>query len=403
MLATRATALQRLNDFLPRAGCDYARDRNHDLGVSARDNVSVLSPWIRHRLITEQELVAAVLDQHSASAAEKFIQEVCWRTYWKGWLELRPAVWRDFLIDLEHDQDQVAENTGLQAALDEAQSGRTGIDAFDHWARELTDTGYLHNHACMWFASIWIFTLKLPWTLGADFFLRHLLDADVASNTLSWRWVAGLQTRGKTYLARPSNIEKFTGGRFHPTGLAADAEPLDWSEPPRPRGLTETFSAAALTDASHVLLIHADDLHPESLMPEALAVNAAVAVMAVDGGRDWPFGEKARAFVAAGVADASNRCQTSFGVEPALVDSMLPEPIIAACQAVAAETVVTPYAPVGPIADALDRLDAELARAGIQLRRIRRDWDTFAWPHATKGFFPFKKKIPALLEAVGLS
>ncbi len=95
-------------------------------------------------------------------------------------------------------------------------SGSTGIDCFDHWAQELADTGYLHNHARMWFASIWIFTLELPWQLGADFFLTRLLDADPAANTLSWRWVAGLHTPGKHYLARASNIEKFTLGRFNP-------------------------------------------------------------------------------------------------------------------------------------------------------------------------------------------
>ena len=62
----------------------------------------------------------------------------------------------------------------------------------------------------MWFASIWIFTLNLPWQLGADFFMQHLLDGDPASNTLSWRWVAGIQTKGKNYLARKSNIEKYS-------------------------------------------------------------------------------------------------------------------------------------------------------------------------------------------------
>ena len=98
--------------------------------------------------------------------------------------------------------------------------GATGIDCFDAWARELVATGYLHNHARMWFASIWIFTLRLPWELGADFFLRHLIDGDPASNTLSWRWVAGLQTAGKTYLATAENIARFTGGRFAPQGLA---------------------------------------------------------------------------------------------------------------------------------------------------------------------------------------
>ena len=78
----------------------------------------------------------------------------------------------------------------------------------------------------MWFASIWIFTLRLPWALGADFFLRHLIDADAASNTLSWRWGAGLQTVGKTYLARTENIARYTNGRFAPRGLAHDGTQL---------------------------------------------------------------------------------------------------------------------------------------------------------------------------------
>ena len=79
----------------------------------------------------------------------------------------------------------------------------------DRFARELIATGYLHNHARMWWASFWVHVERLPWELGADFFFRHLLDADPASNTLSWRWVAGLQTRGKSYLVRRSNLRRF--------------------------------------------------------------------------------------------------------------------------------------------------------------------------------------------------
>ena len=78
----------------------------------------------------------------------------------------------------------------------------------------------------MWFASIWLFTLKLPWQAGAHFFLSHLLDGDVATNTLSWRWVAGLHTKGKAYLARRSNIAKYTENRFAPTQLASKAVPI---------------------------------------------------------------------------------------------------------------------------------------------------------------------------------
>ncbi|OAB56477.1 DNA photolyase FAD-binding protein [Leptolyngbya valderiana BDU 20041] len=402
MEASRQAALDRLSDFLPRAGRAYARERNHDPGPDERDNVSVLSPWVRHRLITEQEIVAAVLEQHSASAAEKFIQEVCWRTYWKGWLEMRPGVWQSFLEQRESEQGQVAANAGLQVAIDEAESGRTGIDAFDHWVQELVDTGYLHNHARMWFASIWIFTLKLPWSLGADFFLRHLLDADPASNTLSWRWIAGLQTRGKTYLARPSNIEKYTGGRFRPTNLAAEAPALEWTEPPRPGSLPTVSPVSSLTETPALLLIHPEDLNPESLIPDSLPIKAIVAVSAVGGRVDWPFGDKARAFVTAGVSDAVGRATEFYGLDPEAAEALNASKLIGACRQAGVEAVVTPYAPVGPVADALSDLDKALRDEGIALHRVRRDWDGEAWPHATKGFFPFKKKIPALLEAVGI-
>ena len=83
---------------------------------------------------------------------------------------------------------------------------------------ELRTEGWLHNHTRMWFASIWIFTLRLPWPLGAALFEHHLKDADAASNTLSWRWVAGIQTPGKHYLARAENIARYTNGRFDPRG-----------------------------------------------------------------------------------------------------------------------------------------------------------------------------------------
>ena len=77
----------------------------------------------------------------------------------------------------------------------------------------------------MWFASIWIFTLDLPWELGAEFFLKHLYDGDSASNTLGWRWVAGIQTPGKHYLASEWNIKKFTNNRYEKIKLNESAKP----------------------------------------------------------------------------------------------------------------------------------------------------------------------------------
>ena len=218
------TAKLKLDRFVTSGAlADYARLRNFDLGHHG--NVSTLSPYIRHRVMTEEAVLREALSNAPYSRIEKFVQEVFWRTYWKGWLQMRPSVWADYR---QETSNQDFKNKGYLFAIE----GKTGIDCFDFWVQELIKTGYLHNHARMWFASIWIFTLKLPWVLGADFFYRHLLDGDAASNTLSWRWVAGLQTVGKTYLARPDNIEKFTNGRLSPQGLSQEAPALQG--PPNP-------------------------------------------------------------------------------------------------------------------------------------------------------------------------
>lgn len=213
---TREHALARLARFLPAAGRRYAETRNADDGPGnggGRGNVSQLSPWLHAGLIREREVLEAVVGTHGPRAPEKFVAEVFWRIYFKGYLEQRPAIWADFREGRDAALAALDRSAGLRTAYSEATEGRTGIEAFDVWARELVATGYLHNHARMWFASIWIFTLKLDWRLGADLFLRHLIDADSASNTLSWRWVAGLHTRGKHYLARAENIARYTAGR----------------------------------------------------------------------------------------------------------------------------------------------------------------------------------------------
>ena len=185
-------------------------------------------------MLPEWEVLREVLKQHSASAAGKFIDEVCWRTYWKGWLELRPRIWQDYLCARGRYLEDFAHDKGYLRAIE----GRTGIDCMDAWTAELMTHGSLHNHARMWYASIWTHTLKLPWELGADWFLRHLLDGDAASNTLSWRWVAGLHTRGKCYLARADNIRCYTRNRFAvDTPLARTPRPLLADAPPAPKSL----------------------------------------------------------------------------------------------------------------------------------------------------------------------
>ena len=211
-------AIEDKSNFIQNGLKDYSSQRNYDFGPKSRENTSILSKYISHRIINEYDLVREILSQYNLQKVDKFIQEVFWRVYWKGWLEHRPEVWRDFV-----DSDPTYSEEEYKKAI----NGETGIECFDDWVKELKTENYLHNHTRMWFASIWIFTLNLPWELGARFFMKHLFDGDAASNTLSWRWVAGIQTQGKNYLARESNIRKFTNQRYTNTSLNENALPLE--------------------------------------------------------------------------------------------------------------------------------------------------------------------------------
>ena len=377
---------------MPRAAQAYASGRNTDPGPDQQGAVSKLSPYLRYRLITEREVVAQVLAEHSLTATEIFLQEVLWRTYWKGWLEMRPSVWLRFV----EERDHLRETFPNQRALLAAEQGQTGIDCFDHWARELVETGYLHNHARMWFASIWIFTLRLPWQLGADFFLRHLLDGDAASNTLSWRWVAGLQTLGKTYLATPDNIARFTNGRFAPKGLAQEAVAL--SEVPV--GAAKDLRPLRPYDRSKpaLLLITHEDMHPESVFLDGEAIKSVV--FAND--RDLLWGEAARDFITACAQETLTRVSTHFCCPSNAIAKLDADALIEAARKDNLKQIVTAFAPVGPVADKLAQLAPVLAAEGISLFEIRREWDATFWPYAKKGFFPFKAQIPPLLREMGL-
>lgn len=389
---TRTAALQRLADFATNAGRDYAARRNFDLGPGHHDAVSRLSPYLRCRLLTEAEVLSQVLDEHELQACEKFVQEVFWRTYWKGWLELRPSVWDGYCRDVHRQWNSVQTQSGLRDRWEAACTGETDIECFNFWAQELVNTGYLHNHARMWFASIWIFTLELPWSLGADFFLRHLLDGDPASNTLSWRWVAGLQTHGKTYLARTSNISKFTEGRFHPKWqLSGEAIPLDGQEHPQPRPLPELSQARKGVRTG--LILHEEDLSADHVIGDFEITSTAVLRPQTQVG-PLQSSERVTQFRHAALENSVSRWQDRLGA----ISWITPGEIASWCDKEGLEQVVTPYAPTGPIATALDRV--ELGKT--TLVKIMRDYDRQAWPHATKGFFPFKKNIPAFIRELSL-
>lgn len=385
----RTAALDALSRFVPKAGRDYTARRNYDLPDQNHPHVSHLSPYLRHRLLTEEEVLQAVLGRYSLATADKFVAEVCWRTYWKGWLELRPTAWSDYRRDLTR-----VDQTGVAVAV----AGQTDIAAFNAWAQELVTTGYMHNHARMWFASIWIFTLGLPWHAGADFFMRHLLDGDPASNTLSWRWVAGLQTHGKHYIARASNISKFTDGRHNPEWrLNTQADPLSGPAHPAPR-------AAPVGDAVQPglctgVLLHEDDLSPGYLLDHLRDdVIAHAGLLATSGRSPNPMSPLVTHFASDALTDALARWGSRFGSAGPMTDQV--EDLCNWAVAEGIEQLVTPYAPVGPTASALRRLRSALDQHGIALVQVVRPWDLAAWPHATHGFFKFKKQIPKLIAGI---
>ena len=131
------------------------------MGPNNKSNVSCISPYISHRVITEYEVAKKVLTKFPYQKVEKYIQEIFWRIYWKGWLELRPQVWSDFINDLK----ELHEDDNYKKAI----NGETKIKCFNDWVKELKENNYLHNHTRMWFASIWIFTLNLPWQKEQNF------------------------------------------------------------------------------------------------------------------------------------------------------------------------------------------------------------------------------------------
>ena len=398
---TRTNALKCLHGFVPKAGNAYTRLRNTDFGPTQHTNVSQLSPFIRHRLITEVEVLEAVLAHHPFANAVKFVHEVFWRCYFKGYLEARPEVWANYVSARNRLVESLMVNTKLASRYEAAISGQTGIDCFDAWVKELVETGYLHNHARMWFASIWIFTLKLPWELGADFTYRHFLDGDPASNTLSWRWVGGLHTKGKTYLARASNIAEFTNGRFSPKGLATDAPALN--EAPMVRSTPrETIAINKASTGPATLLLTEEDLHPESLIAEQTDIQCVVGTQQASTRSPLPVSPLVTAFSTGAMKDGVTRAALYFNAKQDMLPQLTANDLTEMARKHELNTILTPYAPIGPIADQLAIIKPHLAEQGIALIMMKRREDQRIWPHCKKGFFEVKHHIPDILRDLAI-
>ncbi|MGB0370830.1 MAG: FAD-binding domain-containing protein [Opitutales bacterium] len=391
---SRTAGLERLEAFLPRAGETYAKQRNYDNGPGNHDFVSSLSPWLRVRSISEQEVVESVLQHHCLSRAEKFIQEVIWRTYWKGWLQQRPSVWDEYEDTLD-DLRSVWERRGeYQRAIE----GSTRFNSFNTWARELRETGYLHNHARMWFASIWIHTLKLPWEMGAAFFLQHLLDGDCASNTLSWRWVAGIQTRGKAYSASADNIQKYTNGRLGAGERFAQVDLSDQVLVEHPDALELKELEIPRIEPNTCLIVTDDDVRSFELLEEIENLHCVLGLFPNDSYQRHGVSDRVKSFRKQSIQDSleSIALPESRKVYFELDAKMSAAMDFLKSREVTNVIVTEPY--VGFWTSEFSELKATIEAQGIEVTSFRRPWDDWFFPHCKRGFFNLKKLIPKILK-----
>jgi deoxyribodipyrimidine photo-lyase len=372
---SRAEALNQLNNFIENNLSEYSKLRNFDFGPTNRSNISCLSPYITHGVINELEVIDKSLKKLPFSKVEKFIQEVLWRVYWKGWLELRPNVWTDFLLELKEVKKEFNNNQNYLNAVE----GKTNIDCFNQWVMELKEKNYLHNHTRMWFASIWIFTLELPWQLGAEFFMQHLYDGDAASNTLGWRWVAGIQTQGKHYLASEWNIKKFSNNRFQNIKLNENAPPKV-SEKSYPL-IKQQFNNSKIIEKKN-LLIFENNLSFEVSNFKENKFEKIYLISNINKNRSIELDEKLIKFKSELIKDQKKR----------LEDKSINCKIIDISEIKNINDCYGLYPSVG---ENLDYLKLN----NVKINFLYRDLDQLAWQYCNKGFFNFKNYIPKIISA----
>jgi len=372
--ASRAKAIDKLTNFIEQNLSDYSKLRNFDFGPDNRSNISCLSPYITHGIINELEVVDKSLKKFSFAKNEKFIQEVLWRVYWKGWLELRPNVWSDYLLELGKVKDQFKNNQNYLDAIE----GKTNIDCFNEWVIELKESNYLHNHTRMWFASIWIFTLELPWQLGAEFFMQHLYDGDAASNTLGWRWVAGVQTQGKHYLASEWNINKFTNNRFKNIKLNENA-PSIFSDKTYSINKKDFLNPEILEDKTLLIFENNTTFEFSDFKEQKFK---KILLVSNETNRAIELSEKVLKFKADLLEDQKIRLgEKSINCETININDLKN----------ITEEVYAFYPTVGENLDFIQN---------NQLKNIKflyRKLDQFSWQYCNKGFFNFKNYIPKII------
>ncbi len=372
---SRDGALKQLNTFINSELANYSFKRNFDLGPKDKSNVSCLSPYISHRLITEYEVAKTVLSKFPYQKVEKYIQEIFWRVYWKGWLELRPQVWTDFIEDLKG----LKEDDNYKKAI----NGETQIECFNDWVKELKENNYLHNHTRMWFASIWIFSLNLPWQKGAEFFMKHLYDGDAASNTLSWRWVAGLQTKGKHYVAQSWNISKFTNNKYKNIKLNENALP----ETDKREYKLNPLNFITEDNSNENLLLFENELNLEN--KNLKKYKNIYLVLLSNEARKLKLEQNVLEYKSKIIEDQKKRFEDLKIIDEEKFKTLTGE--------INSFDVIHPS-----IGENYSYLNTLRKKQNLELNFILSEEDKFSWQFSNKGYFNFKNNIPKILTRFNL-
>ncbi|KQW43343.1 MULTISPECIES: FAD-binding domain-containing protein [unclassified Roseateles] len=308
---TLAAARARIAAVRPAA---YARTRNALDGA-----VSGLSPYLTHGLVTLADVLAGVVAHHPLSVQHKFVYELGWRAYFRHvWQHRGAAILRSL------HAGPLPESAYASELPRDIRDARTGVPVVDQAVRMLYATGMLHNHARMWLASYVVHVRQVHWRAGADWLYGHLLDGDLASNHLSWQWVAGTGS-SKPYLFNAANVARYAPAAWHSPGSVIDTsyEALDaMSRQPRlqwqmpvpgassvepgllgapPAAMGAVAPNAAAVAGREVWLVHPWRLGelPAGLPPEVRVVGLFVAHFH----RAWPWSERRWRFVGSRMAE----------------------------------------------------------------------------------------------------
>lgn len=206
---TPQAARMRLEMINPK---DYAHTRNALDGA-----VTYLGPYLTHGFLSVPDVAHVMYHQHRLGIQHKLIFELGWREYYQ---HLQHHLGEGIAQSLR--EGVLPESAYSHELPEDVRHGCTRVPAIDMAVRMLYGTGYLHNHARLWLASYVVHMRKVHWRVGADWMYRHLLDGDLASNYLSWQWVAATGS-SKPYLFNADNVEQFAPAPWHSRGTAIDA------------------------------------------------------------------------------------------------------------------------------------------------------------------------------------